>query len=157
MALLRLIRHQVRRSSHFTHDLNSVCQEQNSETQASWGPLQNLGDSILPPLTKLDAFFFLVAVSCSNLDFFSLSSPPTLFIQLDLAFLGFSMPPQSLCLCTLNPPSCLPVPSHHLHLLFPLCANPDLTSFFTPYHLVPTSTAPNGICFPLEAGGMLVG
>lgn len=157
MALQRLIRHQVRRSNHSTHDLNSVRQEQNSETQASQGPLQNLGDSILPPLAILDAFFFLVAVSCSNLDFFTLSSPLTLLIQLDLAFLGFSMPHQSLCLCTLNPPSCLSVPSDHLHLLFPLCANPDIPSFFTPYHLVPSSTASNGTCFPLEADGMLVG
>lgn len=35
-----------------------VCQEQEKgETQEAQHPVQNMGDSILPPLTKCDVFF----------------------------------------------------------------------------------------------------
>lgn len=131
------MRHQVRRSNHFTHDLNSVCQEQNSETQASRGPLQNLGDSILPPLAKLDAFFFLAAVSCSNLDFFTLSFPPTLLTQLDLAFLGFSDCASSKPLSMHSQPSLLPVCS----LRSPPLAFPSLCQSWSHQFPYPPTTS----------------
>lgn len=73
---LKAYRHHLKGNNRFTSDFTGICQEQ--EAWELWGPLQDLEESILPPFTKLDGSFFLVAVSGSNLDFSTISSPPIL-------------------------------------------------------------------------------
>lgn len=131
---VKTYRHRLRGNNCFTSDFTDTCQgQENGETWESRGPLQDLEESILPLFTKLDASFFFLVVSGSNLDFLTISSPPILLAQQDLGLLWLLY----LTLCAILVFAHLQLSLLPVHLLAPLgplhihlvslCDSPDLT------------------------------